>query len=209
MCPLPGWLEPVTGDGSSGCLRNIRKSLTPGWTIKRSLAANRGFDKAMTPDGQMAGKRSDRLDHAIEAARQGRLAVLAGAGISTLPPASLPSWSEFTSALLSVAVATAVNSPFLDEDSIAAIRSLTPDSISTAALSESISKYVASAGYFRFLTVLDSTTTNANHQALAELAGRGRLRAIVTPNFDTLIERAFEESHVPLARPIANVEAKG
>jgi hypothetical protein len=43
------------------------------------------------------------LERAIEAARQGRLAVMAGAGISMLPPSNLPSWWEFTTALLTAA----------------------------------------------------------------------------------------------------------
>ena len=147
------------------------------------------------------------LDRAIDGARQGRLAVVAGAGISMLPPSNLPSWWEFTAALLTAAVAKAVTAPFLDKDSIAAVRSLTPDSINTATLSEAISKYVASIAYFPVLTVLDGTTINANHQALAELARLGRLRAIVTPNFDTLIERAFQEGRVPLADPATDTEA--
>jgi hypothetical protein len=56
--------------------------------------------------------------------------------------------------------------------------------------------------------VLDGTTINANHQALAELARLGRLRAIVTPNFDTLIERAFQESRVPLSTAVTGAEAE-
>jgi hypothetical protein len=146
------------------------------------------------------------LERAIDGARQGRLAVVAGAGISMLPPSNLPSWWEFTAALLTAALAKAATAPFLDEDSIAAVRSLTPDSINTATLSEAISKYVASIAYFPVLTVLDGTTINANHQALAELARLGRLRAIVTPNFDTLIERAFQEGRVPLADPATDTE---
>src|SRR5262249_49918515 len=126
---------------------------------------------------------------------------------SMLPPSNLPSWSEFTGALLSEAVAKAATAPFLDQDSISAIRSLTADSIRTASLSEAISKYVASISYFPVLTVLDGTETNANHQALAELAERGALCAIVTPNFDTLVERAFQERRVPWGRPNPHSEA--
>jgi len=76
-----------------------------------------------------------------------------------------------------------------------------PASITPATLSEAIAKYVAGAIYFPVLTVLDGTATNTNHQARADFARLGRLRAIVTPNFDPLIERAFREREIPLAEP--------
>jgi hypothetical protein len=41
------------------------------------------------------------------------------------------------------------------------------------------------------LEVLDSDQPNANHEAIAELARRGRCSAVVATNFDTLLERAF------------------
>src|SRR5258708_743459 len=46
--------------------------------------------------------------------------------------------------------------------------------------------------------VLDSDRPNANHRALATLARTGACRAIVTTNFDTLIERACTDANVPV-----------
>jgi tetratricopeptide (TPR) repeat protein len=46
-------------------------------------------------------------------------------------------------------------------------------------------------GYFRVLQALDADAWNANHAALAALARAGLAAAIVTTNFDRLIERAL------------------
>lgn len=139
------------------------------------------------------------LAAAVDAARRSNLAVLAGAGLSMLPPSTLPSWADFVGALLDEAIDSAAAAPFLDGPAVAAIRSLSASAIGTGTLSEAITKYVAGVAYYPVLSALDGTEVNANHWALAELARRGSLRAIVTPNFDTLIERAFGELGVPLS----------
>ena len=54
------------------------------------------------------------------------------------------------------------------------------------------------ASYFEVLRCIDSDRPNANHLALAELAAAGKLRAILTTNFDRTIEAAFAARDVPL-----------
>ena len=52
--------------------------------------------------------------------------------------------------------------------------------------------------YFKVLECLDGDEPNAVHLAIAALAGSGHVRAVVTSNFDRLLELAFERSGVPL-----------
>ncbi|HSF58514.1 MAG TPA: SIR2 family protein, partial [Candidatus Binatia bacterium] len=51
--------------------------------------------------------------------------------------------------------------------------------------------------YFRVLQALDTEDRNACHDAIATLAAHHYLAAIVTTNFDRLIERALEAADVP------------
>jgi NAD-dependent SIR2 family protein deacetylase len=46
------------------------------------------------------------------------------------------------------------------------------------------------------LQALDTEVRNANHEAIAALAADGYVRAVVTINFDRLIERALTASAV-------------
>lgn len=138
------------------------------------------------------------LDAVRAAANNKCLAVFAGSGLSVLPPAFLPDWRSFNQAVLD-AVKTAAAVPLADDpDARAALDTLTLDRIPVEAFSDQIVDGFSGADYFSVLDLLDGRASNANHQALAELAARGALRAIVTTNFDTLIERAFRERGVAL-----------
>jgi hypothetical protein len=50
--------------------------------------------------------------------------------------------------------------------------------------------------YFRALQALDVDITNAAHEGIAALRATGAVRAIVTTNFDRLIENALERQAV-------------
>jgi len=129
----------------------------------------------------------------------GTLLVFAGAGISKLGPSFLPDWLAFNRSLLEEAKACALRGlPGLDAEAADAVRSLEIGQLPVEAFSDLIARSFAAEGYFTVLDVLDGEQTNANHQALADLARRGVLRTIVTTNFDTLIERAFREADLPL-----------
>jgi tetratricopeptide (TPR) repeat protein len=134
-----------------------------------------------------------------DALSRGRVLVLAGAGISKLGPSFLPDWSSFNRAILEQAKACALRGiPMLETSAASALNGLTIEQIPVEAFSDLIVRSFAAEGYFTVLDVLDSEHANANHKALAALARRGGWRTIVTTNFDTLIERAFGEVHVPL-----------
>lgn len=131
-----------------------------------------------------------------DAITRGRLVVVAGAGISVLPPSSLPSWWGFNEALLKALrqAAQSLLPPGYDE----LLQDLTLDRIPVVAFSDHVVRSFAGEAYFPMLGLLESSRPNANHRALAELARRGCLQHIVTPNFDTLIERAFRDADVAL-----------
>jgi tetratricopeptide (TPR) repeat protein len=140
----------------------------------------------------------DEIQAVVEASKRGKLAILAGAGISKQAPAYVPGWEEFNAVLLrgikDRASAFAGGHPVVDR----ALERLTLDLVPKQVFSQKLVDSFAGGAYFPLLDVLDGREPNANHRALAELAERGSLRAIITTNFDTLIERAFRERGVPL-----------
>ena len=126
------------------------------------------------------------------------LVVLCGAGVSMEPPSSLPSWWSFNLAVLQALVRRLVRdtSGAWVEHRFAEVisrreqlRSFTPDFMAQLMEEE------VGLDYFRVLQALDANAWNANHGALAGLAAAGVLRAIVTTNFDCLIERALDATH--------------
>lgn len=124
-----------------------------------------------------------------------------GAGASKIPPSLLPTWKEFNDLLLECLCER------LDEYSsnrqptaqmLEAFRErrdqtqfLAPD-FQAQLIEEEVG-----ADYFGVWRSLDTTTFGPVHAALADLAARGRLTAIITTNFDRLIETAFRERGVP------------
>jgi tetratricopeptide (TPR) repeat protein len=133
-----------------------------------------------------------------EAIRTKRLLVFAGSGISKAPPACLPDWAGFNASLLGAIKTSALSIPGFSPDTREVIQTLTLEPSRALAFSELVVKELAGDSYFPVLQVLDSLEPNNNHAALPALARAGILRAVVTTNFDTLIEAAFREADVPL-----------
>lgn len=139
------------------------------------------------------------LPLALERARADKkLVVFAGAGISMLAPSSLPDWKGFNRTLLDEIKSKATSGIVLDIRGQEAINRLSLDDVGIINFSEAVVKILTGDSYYPVLECLDSDKANANHRALADLARTGVVRAIVTTNFDTLIERAFREANVPL-----------
>ena len=155
----------------------------------------------------MVGKKvPERL---LQAARDKRLVIFAGAGISMDPPTALPSWWDLSASVVRALAGRAspviADAAALAEIVVARQRSdqFPPDYVAE--------KIVHSIGesYFEVLRCIDSDRPNPNHLALAELASQGKLRAIITTNFDRAIEAAFTARNVALevrADPQASVE---
>lgn len=146
------------------------------------------------------------LARALEARR---LTVLCGAGVSMASPSCLPSWWGFNNMLLEEIKAKAA--PRIPKSVRPAFDRLSLEMLRVEAFSDKVVRTFAGHSYFPVLEVLESDRPNACHAALAELSRRGILQAVLTSNFDTLIERAFLEAAVRLqvlADPRDAVEAR-
>ncbi|WP_153041215.1 SIR2 family protein [Paraburkholderia monticola] len=129
----------------------------------------------------------------LDALHAGKVVVVAGAGISMLQPSNLPSWWGFNQTLLE-SMKQQVHS-LLPEDERNLLDKLSLEKgIPVVAFSDLVVRTFAGGAYFPLLKVLESAKPNANHRALAWLAGTGRIKDIVTLNFDSLTERAFREA---------------
>lgn len=122
--------------------------------------------------------------------------IVAGAGISMAAPSNLPSWWQYNKKLIDVIKEQATS---LCPEASGLMELIDVEgNLPVQCISDLIVKQGAGKSYFPLLGMLNSAMPNANHFALAELAKSGRLKAVVTTNFDTLIETAFREMAVPL-----------
>lgn len=135
-----------------------------------------------------------------EQTKESGVLVFAGAGISMLPPSSLPNWYQFNEAVLD-ALADEVSSytrANLGEWIFSELlkRRNETQHFAPDYMADIIAEEVG-MDYFKIVQALDADETNAAHHALADLAKAGIVRAVVTTNFDRLIERAFDAAGVP------------
>ena len=123
------------------------------------------------------------------------LVVLAGAGVSMGPPSSLPGWTDINDAFLdNLGLLLARHTDgevgydiahfVLERRDAAAV--VQPD------LQAQLAEESLSERYFGLFEPLDIETWNDGHAAIAALAATGLLRAVVTTNFDRLIELAVD-----------------
>jgi tetratricopeptide (TPR) repeat protein len=128
------------------------------------------------------------------------IVLMAGAGVSMGPPTCLPGWDDLNNQIVD-ALGYRIDS-YLDRPGwTAELR----DALKFARTSGSIpSDYQAQIldelcgeRYFHALRSLDVNVRNPAHSAIAVLAKNDLLRAIVTTNFDRLIEQALEAAQVP------------
>jgi hypothetical protein len=133
----------------------------------------------------------------------GGVTVLAGAGLSAPAPTCLPGWWTLNDTVLMAlgkAVAAKTNRKLLPAEFAGVIRDrrdstpfLKPD------LQAQLIEDEIGAAYFNALAAVNSDSPNAAHGLLAELARMGRAAAIVTTNFDCVIERALDVAGVSYA----------
>ncbi len=138
----------------------------------------------------------------LAAARDSRLVIFAGAGISMSAPTNLPSWRDVNRIVvrsLAASAASAVGEPLAAKaaDLILARhkQEKLPPEYQAQVLAESMRDR-----YFEVLRHLDSDRPNPTHLAIAWLARLGCVRAVITTNFDRVLEAAFAATGTSLHR---------
>ena len=131
------------------------------------------------------------------------LVIFVGAGASAIAPSSLPGWIDFNSVLLES----------LGEQVAAYSRQRQPVDVMLTALKArrdqtaflppdfqaQLMEEEVGADYFRVWQSIDTDVFGPVHAGIAELAATGRVAAIITTNFDRLIEAALQARGVAFA----------
>lgn len=143
------------------------------------------------------------MDDPASMLASGGVTILAGAGLSAPAPTCLPGWWTLNDAVLTAlgkGLAAKTNRKLLPAEFAGAIRArrdstpfLKPD------LQAQLIEDEIGGAYFKALAAVNSDSANVAHVLLAELARMGRVGAIVTTNFDCVIERALDVAGVPYA----------
>jgi hypothetical protein len=158
----------------------------------------------------LATEHEEAITRLAQAARDQGLVLFLGAGASMLPPSSLPNWYQFNHLVLAALtrrVAEYTGRDVFAGEVLAALLERRPswpapagqrDTTQFLAPDYQAQLIAEESGedYFRVLQALDTDDVNAVHQGAAALAGAGYVAAIVTTNFDRLIERALSEAGV-------------
>lgn len=134
-----------------------------------------------------------------DATRYG-LVIVAGAGLSMGHPSSLPNWTSINNAFitqLALVVAVHTDGQF-NSMAIANLIAGQRDEAGTAApdLQAQFAEESLGEAYFELFQPLNIGTWNDGHAAIAAIARSGVVRAVVTTNFDRLIELACESAGV-------------
>lgn len=131
----------------------------------------------------------------LAAARTSKVVVFAGAGVSVGKPSSLPGWKATDAAILRVLVERlerGLDRPgwlteLIDITDAARCRGDFPPDYQAQLIEE-----MCGERYFNALQALDVDVVNSGHICIAALAAAGALSAVVTTNFDRLIEQALD-----------------
>lgn len=124
-----------------------------------------------------------------------KLVVFAGAGISSESPTRLPGWFKINRMIFE-ALCIQVESYFGRSGYLDQIRTAINERREIGRFppdyQAQILEEYAGLDYFHALQALDVNVRNAGHDTLAHLARHGALAAILTTNFDRLIEQALD-----------------
>ncbi|MEP6495059.1 MAG: tetratricopeptide repeat protein [bacterium] len=137
----------------------------------------------------------------LAAAESSRLVIFVGAGASIGPPTNLPSWRDANRIVIE-ALASTAQSVVGDHATHAAkliVARHTQEKLPPEYQAQILAEFLYER-YFEVLKYIDSDRPNATHLAIAWLARLGRVRAVITTNFDRALESAFAAVDVPLDR---------
>jgi len=122
--------------------------------------------------------------------------IFCGSGVSAVAPSLVPSWYQLNASALDELRNLALAQVLSSSSVHAAVTSLNPTDVPLVTFSQVLSDAFAGRHWLGILTALDCDTTNAVHQSLTSLIRNGVCSALVTTNFDTLLERACREAGV-------------
>lgn len=134
----------------------------------------------------------------LEMLKQGKAVFFIGAGISMIPPSCLPSWWQINHIILDALEKEASSLIPGGTNIVELIKKREEEGkLPPEYVAEIITNRIGDS-YFEVLQGLEGESPNEAHLWLAILAKAGLLPAIITTNFDTLVERAFDAVGVPL-----------
>lgn len=130
----------------------------------------------------------DPVASIVGAAREGRLIIFAGAGVSADGENRAPSWWQIYNEA-ATALGNRFREGFPDVAHLEDVKT-SKECLRTQDLADLIQTTFAGPTFLRELAVVDVADPNHNHLAIAALAQAGYVRAVLTTNFDTLLERS-------------------
>lgn len=136
------------------------------------------------------------LSRLREAAAEGRLILFCGAGVSMVPPTGAPSWWEIYS-VLTGALKETLKSSHPKLYSKIDVDELTKD-LNTQEIANLVIQGFGGATFGDLLRLVDAGEPNSGHMSIAQLLASSAVDAVITTNFDTMIERAARQLEVNL-----------
>ena len=135
----------------------------------------------------------------VSHARSGELVVFAGAGVSAGNPSALPGWNPLNVSIVEVLfdrLETGLGRKGWISELRPVIEAHRDGGKFPPEYQAQLIEEFCGDRYFRALQSLDISTFNGGHDGIAALAEAGALCAVVTTNFDRLIELALERRGV-------------
>ena len=133
-------------------------------------------------------------------AKNHKIVIMVGAGVSSIPPSSLPNWNELNSMITSALcqrIETYLDRPGYTEDIRKGIDIKRSENLFPPDYQAQIVEELCGDNYFKALQSLDVNTRNSVHDDIAWLAKNGIVSSVVTTNFDRLLEKAFIAQDIP------------
>jgi tetratricopeptide (TPR) repeat protein len=131
----------------------------------------------------------------LDYARRGEIVVMAGAGVSAGKPTALPGWKPLNRAIahaLRRRLESAIGRPGWLEQVVSLLDAERDADRFPPEYQAQLIEEMCGDRYFEALQALDIKVINRGHEGIAALAAAGALKAVVTTNFDRLIEHAVE-----------------
>lgn len=144
----------------------------------------------------------DEIAKLLAAARESRLVIFAGAGVSMGAPTNLPSWRDVNRVVvrsLASAAAPVVSETWATKAADLILARHAQEKLPPEYQAQVLAEFLQGR-YFEVLRHLDSDRPNPTHLAIAWLARLGFVRAVITTNFDRVMEAAFAAVGAPFDR---------